>query len=454
MKHLYLLIITILSSLCAWFFLYPYHFALPYFETDFVDYCVGVATWDDLQRHFPPKRSRLAGMLPWIWRDFSGILQSLSTAALLSMIAVGCTLTHWSERMKPRSGWYTLAVLLACSPWIGSGRLLNFYPEILLGLSFSSWLVWMGMTHQTSTTQWLRGLLVGMGIGLAALIDARGLIWTGWFSIVAMIWLLRTLSVKTSLQRLFGLILPIGLSWWLGQWVYGPHATSLIRQLDVRPLRYALSLPDATPPPYNLPTEFVWGREFTGIFDNITFIVSQQSQGLPSSAPSTYWIVWLGFIGISILATCKRHWRFWIISLPFFIAYLQVGHAVENHVRFYIQSLPPLMIGIGLCIATLTEQISRRGRLVSIAILMIALPYLSMVLGPHWTIEREISHKMLTQAHPNDPILRTQTTIFGTPIHIQTLPVTQQERRITQDWDMLCTEALSNHSPLLWFETP
>jgi hypothetical protein len=454
MKHLYLLIITIFSSLCAWFFLYPYHFALPYFETDFVDYCVGVATWEDLQRHFPPKRSRLAGMLPWLWRDSLGILQSLSTASTISMIAVGCILTHWSERIRPNSGWFTLAVLLACSPWIGSGRLLNFYPEILLGPSLSSWLVWMGMTPGTSTPQWLRGLMIGIGIGLSALIDARGLIWTGWFGVVAISWTLSTRTLKPSVERLFGMTVPIGLSWWLGQWVYGIHATSLIRQLDVRPLRYALSLPDATPPPYTLPAEFVWGREFTGIFDNIAFILSQQSQGLPSGAPSAYWVIWLGIIGISILTTCKQHWRFWVVGFPFLIAYLQVGHAVENHVRFYIQSLPPLIIGVGLCIATLTEQFPQRWRIVCIATLMILLPYLSMVFGPHWTIEREISHKMLTQAHPNEPELRTQTTLFGTPIHIQTLPVTQQERRITQDWDMLCTEALSTHSPILWFERP
>ena len=452
MKHLPLLLTSVIFGIVAFFWLYPYHFALPYFDTDFVDYCVGVATLDDLHRHFPPKRSRLVGVLPWIWRDHYGVLHGLSIASTISMVGVGVILSTWAERIKPRCGWYTLAVLMACSPWIGSGRFLNFYPEIMLGLSISSFLVWLGLDSRTSRTEWGRGILFGSGIGLAALVDARGLIWGGWFMAVGVCWMLYKQPFINILQRFIGITVAVVTSWYLGQWAYGPQSTSLIRQLDVQPLRYALSLPNAQPPPYDLPDEFIWGHNFASIWENVSFVLHQQTLGLPTSAPSDYWVCWLILIGISLLLTARNYWRYWTIAFPFVVVYLQIGHAVENHVRFYMQSLPPLMIGLALSLSLMTQRLSSKWHVTTVAGLTLLLPYLSLILGPHWTIEREISHKMLLQAHPEDHNLRHQNTLFGSPIHIQTLPVTQQERQITQDWDMLCTDALRNHSPILWFE--
>ena len=99
----------------AWTHLYPYHFGLPYFETDFVDYCVGVAQWGDPTVHFPPKRSLWAGWLPnLLANDFLatkyGTLKGLLLASSLSMVGIGVLLTGWMERVKPLAGWCTLGM--------------------------------------------------------------------------------------------------------------------------------------------------------------------------------------------------------------------------------------------------------------------------------------------------------------------------------------------------------
>ena len=434
----------------AYWFLYPYHFALPYFETDFVDYCIGVSQWNDWTEHFPPKRSRLAGLLAGVLGEYLGVLQGLSWAGVFSMTMVAILLTQWLERLRPLAGWSTLGWLLACSPWIGMGRFLNFYPTLTLGLLIGTVLVWLGLSKDVPQSSFTKGLSVGLGIGLCALIDARGLIWSGWFILLGLLWSLWQKESWRSVGIFWGGLLSMtSLGWYLGRFAYGPYSTSLVRQLDVRPLRMALVLDkDAISA---LPTEFRWGWEWHGVFDNLLFLLCQQTEGLPSGAPSVYWWLWLGGLLLGILMICRKHLLLVLVLCPSLLAFLQIGHAVEEHLRFYLQTLPMLMGILGLTTSYLLPT-STKGRIVTLGGLIILLPYVSLF-GPHWNIEREISHKMLNQAHPNHPDLQQRTIVYGTPIHIQTLPVTEIERQITQNWDRMCTEALQQHPPTLWFET-
>lgn len=462
MNRLLLLLCTIILSRFAWSHLYPYHFALPYFETDFVDYCVGVAQWDNSTAHFPPKRSKWAGWLPYFFANDSfvggyGTLKGLLLASSLSMIGTSVLLIGWIEQVKRLAGWCTLGFLLSCSPWIGMGRFLNFYPEIVFWIVFATVSMWFGLQSQSTesnrkTLSMLgRGILVGSSIGICSVTDVRGLIWAGWFVMLSIAWKLwHRDTLKMGLSFWSGWVASVTIFWHIGKMVYGPHSISLIRQVDVAPLRIALGLEGNLS---TLPTEFRWGWEWRGLIDNIQFILSQQTDGLPNGAPSLYWWTWLGIIGISSLVMIRKHPLVVLTLIPAAIAYLQIGYAVEDHVRFYMQSLTLLVVVPGLLISTILPE-SKKAKIIVLAILIIALPYLSIVGQHHWTIEREISHKMLSQAHPNDARLRNRDIVFGTPIHIQTLPVTQIERQITQNWDMVCTKNLAQHPPTLWFEQP
>ena len=373
------------------------------------------------------------------------------------MVGTGILLTQWMERVKPLAGWCTLGFLLACSPWIGLGRFLTFYPEIVFWLVFATVCIWIGL-HSESTQEppaaasiFGKGILVGSSIGICGVTDVRGLIWAGWFVILSMGWKLwRRDSLRMGLLFWTGWILSVREFWYVGKMVYGPHSASLIRQLDIAPLRIALGLVGNTS---ELPTEFRWGWEHNGLIDNIQFIFSQQTDGLPTGDPSLYWWTWLGLIGISSIALIRKYPLVVLTLIPAAVAYLQIGHAVEDHVRFYMQSLPLLCVVLGLFISTLLPE-SKKARVIIPTLLILVLPYLSLMSQHHWTIEREISHKMLSQAHPNEPHLQNRDIVFGTPIHIQTLPVTQIERQITQTWDDVCTETLREYPPILWFESP
>ena len=314
---------------------------------------------------------------------------------------------------------------------------------------------WSSLRTQTSPCTPLsmlgKGTLVGSSIGICAVTDVRGLIWAGWFIILSIGWKLwHRDDLKMGLSFWSGWVASVTGFWHIGKMVYGPHSTSLIRQLDVAPLRIALGLEGELS---TLPTEFRWGWEWRGLFDNIQFILSQQTEGLPNGEPSLYWWTWLGLIGISSVGIFRKHPLVILTLVPALIAYLQIGHAVEDHVRFYMQSLSILVVVPGLFICTILPRSKQSNTIVPV-ILIIASPYLSVVGQHHWTIEREISHKMLLQAHPNDTRLRNRDIVFGTPIHIQTLPVTQIERQIMQDWDDGLHRNLTTTSTYVWFEPP
>ena len=442
--------------------LYPYHFALPYFETDFVDYCVGVAQWDDPTVHFPPKRSKWAGWLPNflsnpIQTAEYGTLKGLLLASSLSMVGIGILLTQWMESVKPLAGWCTLGFLLACSPWIGMGRFLTFYPEIVFWLVFATVGIWFGLystpkeSSPTALSMFGKGTFVGSSIGICAVTDVRGLIWAGWFVILSVGWKIwHRDSLKMGLLFWTGWMMSVREFWYVGKLVYGPHSTSLIRQLDITPLRFALGLDGSTS---ELPTEFRWGWEWRGLIDNIQFILSQQTDGLPTGEPSLYWWTWMILIVLSSIALFRRHPLVVLTLIPSVVAYLQIGHSVEDHVRFYMQSLPLLIVLMGLFTCSILPE-STKARILIPGLLILILPYLSLMSQHHWTIEREISNKMLLQAHPTELSLQNRDIVFGTPIHIQTLPVTQIERQITQTWDDVCTKTLSQHPPTLSFESP
>ena len=52
------------ALLSTWVFA-PMQLELPWFESDFIDYCMGIVNFPDQSAYFPTRRSRLAAALPW-----------------------------------------------------------------------------------------------------------------------------------------------------------------------------------------------------------------------------------------------------------------------------------------------------------------------------------------------------------------------------------------------------
>ena len=456
-----LILSSMLISFVGVVYLAPYHFALPYFETDFVDYCVGIATFDDWSRVFPPKRSRWAGWLPWFFSQYFGILNGLLLASWLACWGTALGILYWLKESIQNDfskGLLVLGILLGCAPWLGMGRMLNFYPEIVLNLVWGAALVNPVLTKDPSCKKELlyRYTLAGVGISLCLLADARGLIWAGFLMALVLsklcgdAWKYR--FWQGQLIKSAALTLPLGVAWWLGKWVYSTDSASLMRQLDTAPLLRALG---ESAPNRAMPTEFVWGHgNLLDLPSNILFILQQPS--LPSNTLlsndlqafdlQAFWMASAMVIGGSIILVLWKSTQKWTLLplLPFLLAFWEIGGSVEPHVRFYMQALPVFVIPITL---VLMEGIPHwKYRLP-----FLFLPaWLALFLSPHWAIEREISNKMLQQAFPNEHLLPQVPTTFGETLHIQTLPITQRERQIAHDWDQVCTEALRQHSPWSW----
>jgi len=438
LKHLLSLVLVTIIAILSVLYLYPFHLKLSYLDTDFVDYCIAVATFDDPNRLFPPKRSKLAGLIPWMWSTQFGVLKGLSLGAASCFI--GCCLItfQWGKRYSAGTGYLALAIFLSMSPALATSRMLNFYPEICFFLLLGAYLVSTAMHHKTM----LSFLMGGIGVAMSILCDVRGLIWGLIYIPILLAFSYPSANWVVRCKRVGAILVPIWLSWFVGWWNSHPYSTSLIRQSDLRPLLDELQ--SSGQMTYNYPAEFVWG--YGNPIDlpaNLLFLWNQQGHSLPqelSTTTSTYWLISTIIIGLScaILLWKKREeWPLLLVLIPFALAFWSIGSQVESHVRFYSQSLPVFAVPIALSLCLLFKN-----NKAAILICCLISPVLAAQISPQWSVEREISTKMLLQAFPQEKALKNLNTRAGQGVHIQTLPLSQSERQIAQDWDMICTEAL------------
>ena len=160
----------------------------------------------------------------------------------------------------------------------------------MAGLCHCQYVVWSSLrspkqAQYTTLSMLGKGTLVGSSIGICAVTDVRGLIWAGWFVMLAIGWKLwRRDTLKMGLSFWSGWIASVTGFWHIGKLVYGPHSTSLIRQLDVAPLRIALGLDEELS---TLPTRISLGmgveRTLRQIF-NLFFLNKQKDSPMENQA--------------------------------------------------------------------------------------------------------------------------------------------------------------------------
>jgi 4-amino-4-deoxy-L-arabinose transferase-like glycosyltransferase len=422
--------------------LYPLHINLSYIDTDFVDYCVGIATFDDADRYFPPKRTKLAGIIPWVWSKPFGVFKGLALGASSSFVGICLVIFYWGRKYSPHTGWLALAIVLSMGPVIAASRMLNFYPELTLLLLLGAFLLSEAFEKQTPTAY----ILGGIGTSLCLLCDARGLIWGLFYLGLLVIFSLRSHHWKGKITNASAVILPVWLSWFVGWWNVHNYSSSLIRQVDIRPLQHAIDPSQYQGPPFQYPTEFIWGYgNPLDIVSNMVFLLKQHSLSLPQEITGTtsgYWWFWLVItilsIGYLVIRKDNNHiFSLGLILLPFGLAYWSIGSTVEPHIRFFTQSMAIFSIPLAIAL----HKITNNNRWI-VAMSCIVIPIIGCCFSPSWSVEREISNKMLQQAFPQEAILKELPTQVGDVLHIQTLPVTGIERKIANDWDHVCTETL------------
>jgi len=346
---------------------------MPFFETDFAEYCVAVIEMDgDLSSSdIPPKRTRLAALLPTTFYQFTGMMNGIALSSILSTVLVFMCVFAWASALGGAgAGLYAVGILSMMAPMVLMSRFLTFYPPIVLATVFAA----AGLALWGRFRTPLAALICGLGVAACLLIDVRGVVWAVPFWVGGICLLSLNMKAKNVLAALF-LHIPIWSSWFGGWWSYSPNAASLEKQLDVRPLYVGFD--ESNPlfqPPWTIDSGFVWGWfEPTQILHTMDFVWTQRSYPVPSrflewqvtdGGPKDEIAFWTTAVMIGVLLSvgtvtfrtfgkgkAERALLLLCTLSPFLLLFHSLQSMVEQHIRFYMHTMPGIAVALGVGMA-------------------------------------------------------------------------------------------------------
>ncbi len=346
--------------------------SLAFFESDFSEYCVALIEMErDWQSgDIPPKRSRLAALLPTGLAQVAGVMNGFVLSSIICTVLIFVGVYVWGSALGGvGAGVLSVGTLWAMSPMALMPRFLTFYPPIVLTTVFAAASLVLWGRFRTPLT----AFLCGLGVALCFLIDVRGVVWAipFWIGGVCLLsWNLQRGNVLSALL----LHVPIWASWFVGWWSYSSNAASLEKQLDVRPLYVGFD--EYNPlfqPPWDVDGHFVWGWFAPqDLLSTIEFIWTQRTYPVPEAflewqsaqdGPIHFVEFWTLLTVASIIpasvAMLRRkfgkgrveRWLLLICSVaPFMILFHSLQELVEQHIRFYMHIMPGIavLLGVGL----------------------------------------------------------------------------------------------------------
>lgn len=352
---------------------YGWYTEVPFFETDLSEYCVAIEIMSDdwLNGDMPPKRSRLAALLPWWLSKYWSMLDALALSSIVCTVGTFLCIYIWSWALfGVGPALMSTLALSMMAPMVLMSRFLTFYPPIVLATVFAGMVLSLWWKFRNGVT----ALICGVGIGLCLCIDVRGVVWAVPFWTGAMALLILGEGYLKRMGHFVALNLPVWGSWFLGWWAYTANSASLEKQMDVRPLYVGFDEDNPLfQPPWHIDSHFVWGWfEVQEIPDTINFIVSQRSYDIPAdflawqqtgSSDNIYVAFWNSILLFSIVVSSIAIWRnvreesrwkaFESVLLlvctvsPFILLFDSLTEMVEQHIRFYLHGLPGIAILMG-----------------------------------------------------------------------------------------------------------
>ncbi|MBM74344.1 MAG: hypothetical protein CMK59_02990 [Proteobacteria bacterium] len=384
----------LIFGLLGTFWLAPFHLQDSIVQSDFLEYCTGVAAPDPLSTGVSAKRSALPMLLPRsLYNDF-GIFDALALGSLISMSLTGSMLYLWGRSLlSPLAGIACVFCALTLGPMTLMGRHLTSYPEMTLCFVLAATTTTFAIV-KPSTKSFILG---GIGLGIVLLSDARGIIWALPMGGGMLLAIFQAKTFGQGALWIGALLIPTTYSWFLGSEFYVPEAIGLESQVDFRPMLHRFLGPESGfQKSYSYDTRWVWGLESPLILPKTLSFLIEQSQ-IP--VPDTLEIrpeVKLGrilagkYINLVILASgfliitlgrWKYRWQLWALfctALPFGVGLMGNLSLLENHSRFYFQTLSILAVVLGLCWGVIGLKRNNRG---STALAGQVLIMLSLVLG-------------------------------------------------------------------------
>jgi 4-amino-4-deoxy-L-arabinose transferase-like glycosyltransferase len=303
-------------------------------------------------------------------------MNGFALSSILSTVLIFVLVYVWGSAIGGiGAGVFSIGILWMMAPMVLLPRFLTYYPPIVLAtvLGATGLAVWGRFRTP------LTAFVCGLGVAACLLIDVRGVVWALPFWIGGVCLLSFNVKASNLISALL-LHLPIWGSWFAAWWVYPHNASSLEKQLDVRPLYVGFD--ESNPlfqPPWEIESKFVWGWfDPTQIGDTVRFILEQRSYPVPQGfidwqltdygprEEIAFWTVifmvglFLGTLTVWRQKYGKTQWERVLLFLctlsPFLLLFHSLQSMVEQHIRFYMHTAPGLAIAFGVAMAQSLPQ--------------------------------------------------------------------------------------------------
>ena len=338
---------------CDWFS----HFYLQrstVLYADLIEYCNGVSTKTLLGIGASNKRSAFPMILPRYFYKEHGVFDALSWGAIWGQVWIGAFLYFWGLRLGGRRmGTTILLIALSASPLTLISRTLSSYPAMTACLVFGACCSAWAISSKNIVATWMGGV----GIGVALLADTRAIFWgLPWIAGVLIAILCRG-NITTKIIRLIVFIHPLWISHTWASQFYVFDAIGLESQVDIRPALYHWL--KIYPPPYDYPSNYTWGlRPLSQLPKTLGFLWEQYNLEVPEILVSdmimkarerAQYEVWIALAGLLMGMWKHRRngWMFFALgtsTFPFLLAHHSAVSMLEEHTRFYIQTLPGVVV--------------------------------------------------------------------------------------------------------------
>jgi hypothetical protein len=352
------------ASLFATWWIHPSHHVFPYFESDFLDYCYTLTTYEQpLDESGSAYRSRLAGFSSHILQGYLGTIDAIAVSSVIwtsicfSLLYLCGYFLHSST-----AGIFIVMIALTIAPLHTLGRIVNFYPTIIASMLFGCTAFACWSRH----INYKRSIILGIAIGLLLLVDLRGVLWATTYWLGAMLFVFATSPKRKWLKIFLCLHVPIFLSWYLGTWSYPPnttpieHQTSFVYKTVVWGTQH---LQDKSLDGY------VWGRSslysiielFVFLFEESNRKPSLDAMGINLRDKAQYdehMNILLYYASLPCLFLFRKPSRFITLLIcvtPFALAWKGMQDSGMFQLRIYAQGTPLLAIMSGVSMGILIQ---------------------------------------------------------------------------------------------------
>jgi|GEM_PF-1842743 len=324
------------------------------FYADLIEYCNGVSTPSLLGVGASNKRSAFAMLLPRYFTQSVGVFDGLALGAVWGQIGIGALLYWWGTLIGGRRMGISV-LLLSCvaAPLTFISRVLSSYPAMSLCFVAGA----TGTMWGIKSRRVFPMFLAGIGLGMTLLADTRGIVWAlPWMGgLVGSIALRGTLWNKS--LRLLALCIPLYISHTYAPNFYVFDAIGLEPQVDIRPSLYHWL--QIYPPPYEYTSNYTWGmaspsdlpKTLLFLWEQTKLVVppSERDAGLElgRAIAQFYWDWAVLGMGVTLFCFAKKPWKLMAIVVsvsPFVMTFHGALTMLEEHIRFYIQTLPGIVI--------------------------------------------------------------------------------------------------------------